>query len=104
MNYLIKTKDNIKVIFKEAIQINNRIIKKEQLNFVLGSLLYLKKLGNFVAHPNIKSEIEAEINDFTRNMKMLKNLVETNPQAKNTSEYGNGIINSNLKTEIKKKQ
>ena len=42
VNYFNKTKDNTKVIFKEAIQINNRIIKKEELNFVLGSLFYLK--------------------------------------------------------------
>lgn len=40
--YFNKTKDNTKVIFIEEIQINNRIIKKEQLNFVLGSLFYLK--------------------------------------------------------------
>ena len=36
-----------------------------------------------------KSELEAEINNFTRNMKTLKNSVETNPQAKNISENGN---------------
>ena len=40
--YFNKTKDNTKVIFIEEIQINNRIIKKEELNFVLGSLFYLK--------------------------------------------------------------
>ena len=59
-------------------------------------------MGGFAAHPNIKSEIEAESNNFTRNMKTLKNLVETNPQSKNISENGNKIINSNLKIEIRK--
>ena len=48
IHYINKTKEDNKVIFKDSIKIQNKTIKKDELNFVLGALLYLKQLGNLL--------------------------------------------------------
>jgi hypothetical protein len=48
------------------------------LNFILGALFYLKRSGNIVALPNIESEIDVEINEISKKVKAIKDLIESN--------------------------
>ena len=100
INYINDAKENNKVIFKDSIKINNSItIEKNELNFVLGALLYLKRLGNFFAHPNNKSEIKAEISEISKNIEKIKDLIDLN--INDNSQDENILINTHLKNEIK---
>lgn len=103
IEYIKKTKENNKVIFIDSINVNNTIIQKNELNFMLGSLLYFKKEGNLVAHPNIKSEIEVEIEDFSKKIEILKSkdLFQKNSISNENSELEMNLIDDSLKNEIK---
>ena len=101
MNYINNIKEGNKVIFNNSIKINDQIIKKEELNFVLGSLLYLKQLGNYITHPNSKNEIEASINEINTNIKELNNFIEISSKSNNSDDL-NSLIDLELKNEIKK--
>ena len=69
---------------------------------MLGVLLYLKKLGNFAAHPNIKSQIEGEINEGYKNMEVIQHLVESNININNNNDDDSTLINISLKNDVKK--
>lgn len=101
LEYIKNIKEGNKVIFNNSIQIKDKIIKKEDLNFVLGSLLYLRKLGNYAAHPNIKNEIESPINEINIKIKTLNNFIETSSKS-NNSDYANSLVDLELINEAKK--
>ena len=101
INYLKNIKEENKVIFKDSIQINDIIIQKDELNFVLGVLLYLKKIGNIAAHPNIESNIDTEINELSNQIKGIKELIEPNRNSKDNFSNGNLLIDLSLKNMVK---
>ena len=85
-------KENNKILFKESITINHFQITKEELNFILGALFYLKRSGNFVALPNIESEIGAEINEISKKVKAIKDLIESNIIISNNTNDKTSLI------------
>ena len=101
LEYINKIKEGNKVIFDESIEINGKIIKKEELNFVLGTLLYSKLLGTNVAHPNIKSEIETIINEINTNVKTLNSFIEKSTKS-NNSDNSNSLVDLELINDTKK--
>ena len=94
-------KENNKILFKESITINHILITKEELNFILGALFYLKRSGNIVAHPNIESEIGAEINEISKKVKTIKDLIESNIIISNNPNDKTTLIDITLKKEVK---
>ena len=100
IDYIHKIKEENKINFKESIQIGEDIIPKDELNFVLVTLLYLKKIGNSVAHPNIESNTEGEINNITKEVKEIKNLIEQNGKI-NEPKDENILIDESLINDIK---
>jgi len=101
LEYINKIKEGNKVIFDESIEINGKIIKKEELNFVLGTLLYSKLLGTNVAHPNIISEIETIINEINTNVKTLNSFIEKSTKS-NNSDNSNSLVDLELINDTKK--
>ena len=101
LEYINKIKEGNKVIFNESIETNGKIIKKEELNFVLGALLYSKLLGTNVAHPNIKSEIETIISQINTNVKTLNSFIETSSKS-NNSDNSNSLVDLELINDTKK--
>ena len=61
----------------------------------------LKHLGNYVAHPNSKSEIEAGINNINKTIKTVKKSIETNSVSEINLNNENLLIDSSLKTQTK---
>ena len=101
IDYINKMKENNKILFKESITINHILITKEELNFILGALFYLKRSGNIVAHPNIESEIGAEINEISKKVKTIKDLIESNIIISNNPNDKTTLIDITLKKEVK---
>ena len=99
-NYLQKCKVENQVIFNDSISIDGETIKKEELNFVLGALLYLKKIGNIAAHPNIESSIDSEIVEISKNIKQAKELINQNEILINNDD-NISLIDSKLKKTVK---
>ena len=101
INYINSIKESNKIIFKESITIGNSTITKDELNFVLGTLLYIKKIGNISAHPNIESKIDVEINEISKKVITIKELFDNNLVLSSDIVNENCLIDISLKNEIK---
>ena len=67
-----KLKNKNKVLFKDSINTEEGTISKLELNFVLETLFYFKKIGNRSVHPNINIKESAKILN-NENIKELLN-------------------------------
>ena len=75
IDYIKSIKTENKIAFKDSIYINNEIIEKNDLNFTLASLLYLKKVGNKSAHPNTEKNSPLKINDVSGKINKKRYLI-----------------------------
>ena len=69
---------------------------------MLRTLLYLKKIGNIIAHPYIERNVEAEFNKISRNIKKVEDLLEKKSNIiNNHSINNNSLVDIFLKNDIK---
>ena len=101
INYLQNIKEENLVIFNESIKSKDYTIEKDELNFVLASLLYLKKIGNIVAHPNIESSFNYDISKVSENIKKVQKSITKNKIIISDIDNNNSLINLDLKKSVK---
>ena len=66
IDYMNNNKDENLLIFNKPINIGQKTFEKDELNFVVAALLYLKKIGNTDAHQNIDNDRDIELNDIKK--------------------------------------
>ena len=96
INYIDSIKTNNRIVFKNSITIENETIEKNDLNFTLASLLYLRKIGNIAAHPNIERKYPIKINDISQEIKKIRDLLGLN-----SNISSNSLIDDTLIEEVK---
>ena len=94
INYINDITEKNRVMFIESIEVKGQKINQDELNFVLGALLYFRKIGNIIAHPNIESKIDIEIKKLQLNLEEKLNIKIK------TSKDNNSLIDMSLKNEI----
>lgn len=93
--YLLINLNKIKIVnkifFFEDINFNNSKYSKDELNFVLGTLLYIKNIGTIEKHADI------HINEIKDNLDFIKNFSNNgnNNNKINHKDNKNGITFSN---------
>ncbi len=101
INYINNIKEDNKIIFKESITIGNNTLLKNELNFVLGALLYIKKRDNILSHQIIESNIDAKINEISKNLSRIKELFDNNWVLSCNTSKDDSLIDITLKNEVK---
>lgn len=102
INYINNINDENKILFKESITIQSEVFEKDELNFALSSLFYLKQIDNYVTHPNITKEISSKINEISSKVIEIKKIIEPGLLLSNNLNEETSLIDIALKEEIKK--
>ena len=104
IDYMNNNKDENLLIFNKPINIGQKTFEKGELNFVVAALLYLKKIGNTDAHPNIDNDRNIELNDIKKkisNINKFLSLINNSNNLTLPSIDTNILINDSIKNEIK---
>ena len=101
INYINNIKEDNKIIFKESITIGNNTLLKNELNFVLGALLYIIKRDNILSHQIIESNIDAKINEISKNVSRIEELFGNNWVLSCNISKDDSLIDITLKNEVK---
>lgn len=93
-------KDDKEIVFIKDLVINDSIVKKEDLNFILELLFFLKKIGNEVAHPNIDKIKASFIKFISKDCFSSENIAnDSSSMDKISFENLNNFINNNSYSE-----
>ena len=98
-NYFNKYKNDNQITFKNSLNIGNNSISKNELNFIIELLFYLKNNGNIISHQNVDPNkimkiIEENKNKFGEIINNVEN-TETNENSNLNNLFNNNIKNCN---------